>query len=135
MNKIALLITLFPVFIFLWEHIALTNDIEIKPTLLVDKATLICEESWRIAGIFFAYLGAYYEYLHLDRLLDTFEALACSIYRLIISVRFFTLGFDSIAKLYNHPNIIYICSATLLILAMGLIEALCRRLVSKRNQF
>ena len=113
-SKTVILISLFPILIFLWEHIALTNDIYFKPTAFINELTVICEELWRTSGVCFAYLGTYYEYLHLDRLLDTFESLYLSIYRLLSSVEYFSVGFDSVAALYNHPYMIYICSLFLI---------------------
>jgi hypothetical protein len=117
-SRRAILVSLVPILIFLWEHVALTNDIYFKPTVIINQLSTICEEVWRISGICFAYLGTYYEYLHLDRLLDTFQSLWSSICRLLRSVEYFGIGFDSVAELYNHPYMIYICSLFLLLLVI-----------------
>lgn len=115
-TRCAILITLFPILIFLWEHVALTNDIYFKPTVFINGLTSICQELWRISGVCFAYLGTYYEYLHLDQLLDTCQSLWFSLRGLLTSVEYFTIGFDSVANLYNHPYMIYICSSSLILL-------------------
>ena len=123
----SVLIALFPVLIFVWEHIALTNDIYLKPTIFINELTSFCQEAWRICGVCFAYLGIYYEYLHLDRLLDTFESLWLSIYNLLGSAEYFILGFDSVAELYNHPYMIYICSALVILSGIFLLGRLYYR--------
>lgn len=123
-SRCTILITLFPILIFLWEHVALTNDIYLKPTVFINEITSICEELWRISGVCFAYLGTYYEYLHLDRLLDTFQSLWSSLCGLLRSVEYFGIGFDSVAELYNHPYMIYICSLLLILVVVCVLVSL-----------
>lgn len=108
------LLTLFvslPLLIFLWEHIALTNNIKFKPTYIIGIFTSISREIWRLLGICAAYLGTYYEYLHLEQLGETIISLATSIANFLTSFVYFFKGFQSIASQYNSPELVYMASA------------------------
>lgn len=98
------IISLIPLVIFLWEHIALTNNISVKPSVFIDGLTLMSEIMWKIIGVGFAYLGTHYEYYHLDKVYDTYLSLHSSFIGLIKSIQYFELGFDSVANLYKHPS-------------------------------
>lgn len=128
MVKNTALISLIPIVIFLWEHIALTNNIPIKPSMLIDSLTFFSQIFWKIVGISFAYLGSYYEYLHLDKAVLTLCSLWISIKALINSITYFELGFDSVASLYDNPYMISICaSLTLLFIVLILIRLKLRK--------
>ena len=111
-KKLSVCISTFLFAIFIWEHIAISNDVYLKPTYFIDTATIVFQEAWRLSGISFAYLGTYYEYLHLDKLGDTLLSLITSVYNLAMSVEYFGYGFKSIACLYDHPIMVYICSVS-----------------------
>jgi len=131
MVKNTALISLIPIFIFLWEHIALTNDISIKPSIFIDSLTIFSQIMWKIIGICFAYLGSYYEYLHLDKAILTLCSLWISIKGLFNSISYFELGFDSVASLYDNPYMISICaSLTLLLIIIILIKLKFRTLIN-----
>jgi len=104
------IISLIPLVIFLWEHVALTNNINFKPSIFIDGLTYVSEITWKIIGIGFAYLGTHYEYYHLEKMRDTFLSLNSSFEGLIKSIQYFELGFDSVANMYQHPYMIHICS-------------------------
>lgn len=109
-------IILIPLFVFLWEHIALTNNIKVKPSIFIDGLTFLSEAMWEVVGISFAYLGTYYEYLHLDRCHLTFKSLCSSLDGLFNSIKYFELGFNSVAELYDHPYMVYVSAILTLFL-------------------
>lgn len=89
---------------FIWEHIALNNNLFLRPTYFIDLVTSVCRKVWRLTGIVFAYLGTYYHYLHLESLGTTMMSFWLAFFNLITSFTYFDTGFKSVANLYGNPN-------------------------------
>ena len=89
---------------FIWEHIALNNNLFLRPTYFIDLVTSVFRKVWRLTGIVFAYLGTYYHYLHLESLGTTMMSFWWAFSNLITSFTYFDYGFKSVANLYGNPN-------------------------------
>lgn len=111
-----------PVGLFVWEHIAITNGLKIRPTLAINQVTRACRAMWRFAGMGFAYLGSYYKYLHMEELGVTIMSFAKSFRDLITSGGYFWKGFTSVAKYYNHPGALASCSVLTLVIGAFLFQ-------------
>lgn len=99
-----------PLVLFIWEHVALTNNSKVRPTVAINQVTRACRATWRYMGRGFAYMGVYYRYLHLDKLSGTFSSFAKSFKDLAFSVAYFFKGFGDVAKNYNYPVTLGFCS-------------------------
>ena len=121
-KNLVLWIAIVSITIFSWEHIAITNDLALRPTYFIDTITSISQELWRLTGIIFAYLGSYYEYLRIDKLGLTVLSFVYSFVNLITSVEYFWHGFMSVASLYDYPAAIATCAVLIIILGLSMFE-------------
>lgn len=94
-SKVTGLAIVFPLLIFTWEHIALINNINVKPTTLINLVTLVMRDLWKTAGIIFFNI---FEYLHLDKLLDTCKSFCYALFELVRSVEYFQVGFPQVRQ-------------------------------------
>ena len=96
--------------LFIWEHIALNNNLFLKPTYFIDAITSVCEKIFKSCGIIFAYIGSYYFCLHLENLCETVMSFYRSFFALITSIKYFKSGFRSVAILYGNQNVLLFTS-------------------------
>lgn len=100
--------------IFSWEFAARKNDIWFRPTWVIDQCTALSRRIWTVVGRGAAFVSAFVEWLDFTELVETFQALACSLWTLVKSpfVYFFS-GYTTKALTYARPFMVGIGSGLL----------------------
>lgn len=128
--KIQIILTLLA--LFLWEHIAYTNESQIAPTWVIKKVTIIAEWMFYQIGIMFGYIGSLVTYLHLDKMIDTILHILNTCYDLVLSIKYIEKGIHYVASLFNDFWKVFNTSLALVLIAMTIIVGIIIEVTTKR---
>ena len=109
------------VLIFFWQHLGRKYNLTWKPTYIIDLVTAQLVRIWTFLGKVCVKISAFYSWIDPSDLLATGYELFVSVSKFFFSWTYFITSYVSGMKLYDHPYLISLGSATL----VGLISWIC----------
>ena len=122
--------------VFLWEYLAEVEILELRPTFFIGNCSVPFEKLWTGFWSFMADLGSYLYHMQLKKIAYTLFLLVSSILNfLLIPVRTIPAYFERVYTSYgDHPYVIYVGSALLLVIIGAILHYYREKLPLKRIQ-